>query len=246
MKLGMQLWSVRNEANKDFRDTVQKLKGMGYEGVEIAGIRNISYLEMANILKDEAMTAVSAHVGLDVIENEEKLSGLKALGLKYVAFNGLEISIDALDGIRNNLSRIGKKCRDNGMYLLYHNHDYELKGGDKVIPLDTVYNAVSNEYLGAEIDVCWVKYAGVDPVEYIRKYKGRCPLVHLKDYNGKAKGNGFSFKTVGSGVVDINGVINAAESAGTEWLIVEQDEPEKGMTPLESAEKSADFVLNNI
>lgn len=243
MKLGIQLWSVRDEANADFRAAVRELKKMGYEGVEIAGIDSLSYYEMADILKEEGMTAVSAHIGLDELENEEKLNGLKALGLNYIAFNGLGISPEKLDWTRDYLTRIGKIAYDNGIYMLYHNHDYELIGNDGVIPLDTVYNAVVPEYLGAEIDVCWVKYAGIDPAEYVRKYKGRCPIVHLKDYNGGTKGNDFSYKTVGSGVVDINGVIEAAKEADTEWLIVEQDNPEDGMTPMECAEKSAKFLL---
>ena len=76
--------------------------------------------------------------------------------------------------------------------------------------------------------------------------KGRCPIVHLKDYNGKEKGNGFSYKSAGSGVVDIKGVIEAAKAADTEWLIVEQDDPEEGKTPMQCAEESAIYVLKNI
>lgn len=246
MKLAIQLWSVRNEANADFKAAVKQLKKMGYEGVEIAGIDSLSYYEMADILKQEGMTAVSAHIGLDELENEEKLNGLKALGLKYIAFNGLGISPEKLDWTRDYLTRMGKTARDNGIYMLYHNHDYELIGSNGEIPLDTVYNAVAPEYLGAEIDVCWVKYAGIDPAEYVKKYKGRCPIVHLKDYNGKEKENGFSYKAVGSGVVDINGVIEAAKAADTEWLIVEQDNPEEGKTPMQCAEESAMYVLKNI
>lgn len=246
MKLAIQLWSVRNEANADFRTTVRELKKMGYEGVEIAGIDALTYGEMAEILKAEGLTAVSAHIGLDELENEEKLSGLKTLGLKFVAFNGLGISAEKLDGTRDYLNRMGKIACDNGIYMLYHNHDYEIRRRDGEIPLDMVYNAVEPEYLGAEIDVCWVDYAGVDPSEYIRKYKNRCPIVHLKDYNGKEKENGFSYKTVGSGVVDIKGVIAAANSANAEWLIVEQDSPEAGMTPMECAAESAEYVLKNM
>lgn len=246
MKLAIQLWSVRDEANADFRTTVQELKKMGYEGVEIAGIDALNYSEMAEILKSEGMTAVSAHIGLDELEDTEKLNGLKALGLKYIAFNGLGISPDGLDGTRDYLTRMGKIARENGIYMLYHNHDYELMGNNGEIPLDNVYNVVAPEYLGAEIDVCWVKYAGIDPAEYVRKHKGRCPIVHLKDYNGKGKENGFSYKTVGSGVVDIKGIIAAADIAESEWLIIEQDDPEDGKTPMQCAEESAMYVLKNI
>lgn len=217
MKLGIQLWSVRNEANADFKGTVEKLKAMGYEGVEIAGISSLDYFEMAEVLKQVGITAISAHIGLDEIENEEKLKGLK---------------------------KLGEICRENGIYLLYHNHNYEFEKIDGVPGLDLIYGAVDPEYLGAEIDTCWVKYAGIDPAEYIRKYKGRCPLIHIKDYNGGKKGEDFSYKAVGSGVMDVGAVINAAKAAGSEWIIVDQDDPESGRTPMDSCKESAEFILN--
>ena len=244
MKLGIQLWSVRNEANADFKGTVEKLKAMGYEGVEIAGISSLNYFEMAEVLNSAGITAISAHIGLDEIENEEKLEGLKCLGLKYAAFNGMGISKESIPYLRDNFTRLGKICRENGIYLLYHNHDYEFAKIDEVPGLDLVYGAVNPKYLGAEIDTCWVKYAGIDPAEYIRKYKGRCPLIHIKDYNGGKKGEDFSYKAVGSGVMDVGAVINAAKAAGSEWIIVEQDSPEKGRTPMDSCKESAEFILN--
>ena len=244
MKLGIQLWSVRNEANADFKGTVEKLKAMGYKGVEIAGISSLNYFEMAEVLNSAGITAISAHIGLDEIENEEKLEGLKGLGLKYAAFNGMGISKESIPYLRDNFTRLGKICRENGIYLLYHNHDYEFAKIDEVPGLDLVYGAVNPKYLGAEIDTCWVKYAGIDPAEYIRKYKGRCPLIHIKDYNGGKKGEDFSYKAVGSGVMDVGAVINAAKAAGSEWIIVEQDSPEKGRTPMDSCKESAEFILN--
>ena len=244
MKLGIQLWSVRNEANADFKGTVEKLKAMGYEGVEIAGISSLDYFEMAEVLKQVGITAISAHIGLDEIENEEKLKGLKKLGLKYAAFNGMGISKDRIPFLRDNFTKLGEICRENGIYLLYKNHNYEFEKIDGVPGIDLVYGAVDPKYLGAEIDTCWVKYAGIDPAEYIRKYKGRCPLIHIKDYNGGKKGEDFSYKAVGSGVMDVGAVINAAKAAGSEWIIVEQDDPESGRTPMDSCKESAEFILN--
>ena len=74
MKLGIQLWSVRNESYADFKGTVEKLMAMGDEGVEIAGISSLNYFEMAEVLNSAGITAISAHIGLDEIENEEKLN----------------------------------------------------------------------------------------------------------------------------------------------------------------------------
>ena len=242
--IALQLYSVRDAMEQDFEKTLKEVSEMGYEGVEIAGISSLNYFEMAEVLNSAGITAISAHIGLDEIENEEKLEGLKGLGLKYAAFNGMGISKESIPYLRDNFTRLGKICRENGIYLLYHNHDYEFAKIDEVPGLDLVYGAVNPKYLGAEIDTCWVKYAGIDPAEYIRKYKGRCPLIHIKDYNGGKKGEDFSYKAVGSGVMDVGAVINAAKAAGSEWIIVEQDSPEKGRTPMDSCKESAEFILN--
>ena len=170
---------------------------------------------MAEVLNSAGITAISAHIGLDEIENEEKLEGLKGLGLKYAAFNGMGISKESIPFLRDNFTRLGKICRENGIYLLYHNHDYEFAKIDEVPGLDLVYGAVDPKYLGAEIDTCWVKYAGIDPAEYIRKYKGRCPLIHIKDYNGGKKGEDFSYKALSSRVKDVGAEINAAKTEGS-------------------------------
>lgn len=243
MKLGIQLWSVRNEANNDFRGTVKALKAMGYDGVEIAGIDALSYGEIAKILNEENMEAVSAHISLDELENADRLTGLKSLGLKYVAFNGMGISQETLPWLKDNLTRLGKICRENGIYLLYHNHDYEFKMMEDIPALDRVYSAVDAEYLGAELDVCWVLYAGLDPAEYIKKYSDRCPLIHIKDYNGGKKEIDFSYKTVGTGVLDSNAVIASAAAANAQWLIVEQDNPADGLTPMDCCKASAEYIL---
>lgn len=245
MKLGIQLWSVRNEANDDFKGTVSKLKKMGYEGVEIAGIKSISYAEMAEILEQVALEAVSIHTGADDIENEETVKGFKRLGLKYAALNGLPTVPDKMDYLHKRMTELGSITRKNGLYLLYHNHGYEFKQYDGKFGLDLLYEGISPELFGAEIDTCWAACEGVDPAEYIRKYKGRCPVIHLKDYSGDHLSDAFTLKAVGSGELKVNEIINAAEYAGSEWIIVEQDYPEAGWTAMDSAAESARYILNN-
>ena len=118
--------------------------------------------------------------------------------------------------------------------------------------------AVDPDLVQTEIDVCWVKYAGVDPAAYLRKYAGRAPVVHLKDFFGQKSENmyeligietrapkrpdGFEFRPVGYGLQDVPSIVEASEKAGAEWLIVEQDKPSMGFTALESAKKSIDYL----
>jgi sugar phosphate isomerase/epimerase len=108
--------------------------------------------------------------------------------------------------------------------------------------------------------MCWVKYAGYEPVEYLKKYTGRAPVVHLKDYykegemegdpyaliglnEGEAKpASAFEFRPLGTGVQDIPSIIIAAQENGSKWLVVEQDNPSLQKAPLECIQMSIEYL----
>lgn len=126
--------------------------------------------------------------------------------------------------------------------LLYHNHDFEFAQISGMTALDFLYAAVPASVLKCELDTCWIRYAGADPADYLRRYAERCPVVHLKDYVGdpggpapyallgqdaparEDGGQPFLFKPLGGGCQDIPALVEAAREAGTRWLVVEQDE----------------------
>jgi sugar phosphate isomerase/epimerase len=156
---------------------------------------------------------------------------------------------------------IGEKCKAAGLVLLYHNHDFEFQKTETgEFGLDYLYANVPADLLQTELDQCWVKYAGQDPVAYLQKYEGRSPVVHLKDYyasgeqkedpyaliglnEGEKKENtAFEFRPLGYGVQDIPAIIEASKKAGSKWLIVEQDQPSMGKTPMECAGMSMAFL----
>ena len=141
------------------------------------------------------------------------------------------------------------------MTLLYHNHDFEFVSLSGQYGLDFLYDAVPADLLKTELDVCWVKYAGVNPADYIRKYAGRCPVVHLKDFvgrkqdgstpyaligldeNEKKDTQAFEFRPFGYGCQNVEEVVEAGIESGAKWFIIEQD-MSIGRTPLEAAEMS--------
>jgi len=148
------------------------------------------------------------------------------------------------------------------MTLLYHNHDFEfVKDKDTgEYALDQLYREIPA--LQTQVDTCWVKVAGEDPAAYVRKYKGRAPIVHLKDFMIEGKpgqmyeligadteenegGGKFEFRPLGHGVQDIPSLIDAAVDAGAKWVVCEQDMPSMGKTSLECAQMSLD-TLNAI
>ncbi len=266
MKLALQLYSVRDEMEKDFLGTLKKVKEMGYDGGELAGLYGKSGKEVKEMFDEAGLIPISAHVSYqDLMPDIDGLvKTYKEIGCKYIAIpylpQELRYGTEKYPEVVEGIKKIGEVCKNNGISLLYHNHDFEFKkteNGDYV--LDALYNAISSDLLQTEIDTCWVNVGGENPSDYVRKYTGRAPVVHLKDFNGRKsenmykligieskdeKSEGFEFRPLGMGVQDIQSIVDAAKDAGAEWVIAEQDEPTLGLSRLESAQKSIDYMKN--
>ena len=259
--IAIQVYSVRDEATKDFEGTMRSLKEMGYDGVELAGLYGMeSAVACKKVLDRVGLELVSAHVPFDALENDAALDDYAATGIKYVAIPWMPAPKDE-EELKACIARIrnaGERCKARGMQLLYHNHDFEFeKINDKYI-LDTYYEEIPADLLQTELDTCWVNVGGENPPQYVRKYTGRAHTVHLKDFNGSKTANmyaligtdaakeesssKFEFRPVGYGKQDFPAILAAAEDAGAEWVVVEQDSPSMGKTPMECAKMSIDYL----
>ncbi|MBW5445137.1 TIM barrel protein [Cohnella sp. CFH 77786] len=249
MGIGLQLYTLRNETAEDFRGTLRKVAELGYEGVEFAGYGGIPAEEMKSLLEELGLKAIGAHVGLHLLREDlqKEIGYLKAIGAKYM------ICPYVMPEERGNpetwkrlytfLEEVGAEARKQGLIFGYHNHDFEFteRVGDSSV-FDAMYAATTPEAVQVEMDVCWVQFAGEDPLVYIPKYAGRLPLLHLKDYDKDEEGKMLTLE-LGKGVVDLPAVIEAASGAGAEWLIVEQDNCQ--IPPLESVANSYQWVKHN-
>ena len=268
LPIGLQLYSVRNEMEKDFEGTLAKVAAMGYEGVEFAGLFGKDPAEVKELLDKYGLKAVSAHVPLaDMLADMDKvIADYKAIGCPFIAIPYVDEKYrpgtpDYPETLKK-IDALGAKCKAAGLVLMYHNHDFEfVKIGDKY-GIDVMYETVPPEHLQTELDTCWVNVGGEDPAKFIDKYSGRTPVVHLKDFvmqgrekpkklyaligidddEEQASEEAFSFKPVGYGVQDMPAIIAAAERSGAQWLIVEQDQPDKGNTELSAVKMSIDYL----
>ena len=267
LPVGLQLYSVRDNMAQDFKGTLQKVKDMGYAGVEFAGLFDNSPEQIKAWCAEIGLNPISAHVPLaDMLADVDKvIADYKAIGCQYIVVPyvteerrpGGEKFLQMVEEIR----AIGTKCKAAGLTLLYHNHDFEFKKLESgEYGLDYLYANVPSDLLQTELDQCWVKYSGLDPVEYLKKYTGRSPVVHLKDFfkegeqegdpyaliglnEGEQKKNtAFEFRPLGHGVQDIPSIIAAAKEAGSKWLIVEQDQPSMGKSPMECVATSMEYL----
>jgi sugar phosphate isomerase/epimerase len=107
----------------------------------------------------------------------------------------------------------------HGLELGFHNHDAEVRPRDGGASF--LEELLQGDEVFLELDLGWAWYGGVDPLSLLDRARGRCPLVHVKDFSSRARG---SFAPVGDGAVGYERVAPAAVAAGAEWLLVEQDE----------------------
>ncbi len=267
LPVGLQLYTVRDDMAKDFKGTLQKVKEMGYDGVEFAGLFGHAPADIKAWCAEIGLNPVSAHVPLqEMLEDIDKvIADYKAIGCEYIVVPYVTEERrpggDKFKQMVEEIRSIGRKAKEAGLILLYHNHDFEFaKTESGEFGLDYLYANVPADLLQTELDQCWVKYAGQDPVAYLQKYSGRSPVVHLKDYyasgeqkedpyaliglnEGEKKENtAFEFRPLGYGVQDVASIIKASEEAGSKWLIVEQDQPSMGKTPLECAAMSMEYL----
>lgn len=234
LPVAVQMYSVREEAERDFKGVIKKIKDMGYNGVELAGTYGIAPEDVRDIIKNAGLEPVSAHVPYEELISDmgAAVDKYKLIGCSYIAVPYLTEEYRPGNGrfseVIENIEKLGVICAKKGIVLLYHNHDFEfVKMDDGRYALDYLFDTVKPELLQTEIDTCWVKVSEVDPAEYLIKYQNRSPLVHLKDFTGGKTDNmyeQFQFRALGYGNQDLPAILEASLKAGAKWVVVEQDE----------------------
>jgi len=236
LPIAIQLYTLRDELDKDFIGTLEKVAKIGYEGVEFAGYGNIPATTMKSHLERLNLKVAGAHVSLERLQNTllEEIEYNKIIGNKYIVcpWTKFETMQQYLE-CAALLEGIGTTLKHHGLELVYHNHahEFELFGG--MYGLDILFSNTIESTLKAEIDTYWVEYANVNSTQYLKKLTNRCPLIHQKDMDNTTKRG---FTELGTGVLDLKKMYRTYQEIGVEWYIVEQDECT--IPPLESIEIS--------
>lgn len=262
--IALQLYSVRDEMAADFEGTLKKVKALGYDGVEFAGLFGKTAAEIKKMCAEIGLTPISAHVPFaEMIADPDLLKTYAEIGCEFVVIPYLteeyRPGADRFGEVIEGARLLGEKANALGMKLCYHNHDFEFVKLNGEYALDILYKEVPAELLETQLDTCWVNVGGENPAEYVRKYAGRVNILHLKDFVGgksenmyaligidenekKETAGKFEFRPLGKGVQDFPAILVAAKESGTRWVVVEQDSPSMGKTPIECAEISINYL----
>jgi sugar phosphate isomerase/epimerase len=250
--IGLQLYTLRDQLEKDVTGTIKHLAAIGYRDVEIYSLYGKAPAEFSRILKDNGITPSSGHYLLPSVKTnwEKQLDDARILGLRYMVLAILDEkdrqSLDDFKRLAELLNKTGETTKKAGIQFCYHNHNFEFTKYGDTTAYEYLLATLDPNLIKFEMDCFWVTHAGQDPVAYFKKYPGRFPLLHIKDMKDKpaptqeldAKMG--LFAPVGHGTIDWTRIFKAAREGGMEHYYVEQDHCEQ--PPLEAVKASYDFL----
>src|SRR5687768_4709534 len=257
---GIQLWTVKSEAEKDLEGTLRKVYAAGFREIEFAGYYGKNPADLAKLMKGIGFSLVSTHSGAgDIAKNGAKIiADAKALGLKYIVCSSPGVTpekeklpweermkaVDLTDWKWNAdlFNKFGKQVSDAGMVFGYHNHSAEFKKFDGKTAFDHLFSMTDAKHVKIELDVGWVAVAQQDPVALLNQYKDRVVALHVKDVAARgADGKEPPSVALGEGTVDWKKVLGTAHAVGVKHYFYEQEEPHTRPI-LESVKISGDYL----
>lgn len=234
--LGLQLYSLRDQLTKDVPGTLKQVKAWGFDEVESYGPHGAS---IAGALKDAGLRCGAMHVDYERLAGDMAgvLKDADALGVQtlinpYLPHKAkLHASREEILKAAGDFARWSKQCRAAGKRFGYHIHGQEFgKAGD-----GTLFDVLAKESgpdVGFEADVFWVSAGGADPVELMNQYPGRFWFTHLKDMakgavrDSEGQMPDAACVVLGTGTIDIKGVVAAGAAAGVEIHYLEDESPD--------------------
>lgn len=253
-KIGLGLYTLRNELSKDVQDTLTKVKNLGYTDVETFGYNgkywNLAPADFSKLLKSIGLVSTSGHYYpaesfLDAgWEDKWKkaMDDSASIGQTYIVVPYLGAPARTIENYKkfaDSFSKAAAMAKKNKLTFAYHNHNFEFDDISGQNGFDILMK--SDPAVKFEMDIYWVSFAGKDPISIMKAHPGRFPLWHVKDMDKTEKK---SFTEVGNGVIDYKKIFDNAKVSGMKHFYVEQDQ--SASTPMQSIEKSINYLKKSI
>ncbi len=242
-RVGIQLYTVRDDMERDFEGTLASIAGIGYKEVEFAGYFGRSPAAVRTLLDRLGLSAPSAHGPLSMLSNDwdKTIENAKIMGHEYLIVAGIpERDRPTLDDYRklgDRFNSAGEVARKAGVRLGYHNHEFEFAKLEGNLPYDVLLERTDPALVAMQLDLFWIMKGGQSPLEYFERHRGRFELVHVKDMGPAPEQR---MVDVGQGEIDWARIFAKRDNAGIRHFVVEHDDPKP--SPLASAKTSYDYL----
>jgi sugar phosphate isomerase/epimerase len=272
------LGTVMNK-EKQAAETLRAMKEAGYDGIELCGfmihpmgmmVRLLTQaagmpvgkggnLDWHSLMNESGLQVVSLHLDLGTLERDVQAAAgeAKAFGTNYIVITGMyrfDYGSEAVvRELAERLNKVGKALKEQGIELLYHNHNCELR---KVNTKQTAYDILLEEtdpsYVNFEFDSYWFAEGGADPLYWMRKLGSRMKLWHVNDRGSRVSGVSMTpiLKTdsmeLGTGNMPLDALMEQAKEAGCEAVILESHRNWIEKSPVKSFQLSAKYLNERV
>lgn len=230
-EIGLIMGVIENELKQDWEKTIRAVAEIGYKYLEFNGFYGRDLNTFKKVLKETGLRPLAGGDVMVNMLNENKLKNLieDALSLdrKYLVCywpwldNGNNKTTDDFKKAADNLNWIGEVCNKEGIKLAFHNHDKEfIKVDGNIFGYEYILNNTSPEKVAMELDLYWCIKGGGEPIELLKKYKGRFEIFHVKDMDNTAQK---LYTCPGKGIIDFKAIFSQAKQSGVKYYNVEID-----------------------
>jgi sugar phosphate isomerase/epimerase len=224
--IGIQMYTVRDQLQTDFEGTVTKIANIGYRNLEFAGYYNRTPEQVRALLDRLQIVSRSSHIGAPLMRQDPaaQIRIAKTIGQDYITIPSYNFGREGLGGWRKGVAEFnqwGAMCRDAGLKLAYHNHNFEFAPLEGTTGYEILQNEVDPKLVDFELDLYWANFAGQDPLALFAKHPGRFAMWHVKDMVVTDDKKGMS--PVGKGTIDFKSYFAHAQQSGLKHFFVEHD-----------------------
>ncbi len=239
-RVGVQLYTVRSEMQKDVAATVARIAQIGYKEVEFAGYFQLPPDRVRALLDQHGLTSPSVHVAIEILERDfaSFAANAKVIGHKWLIVPSLNTrqmtTAESWKAMAARFNALGKQAREAGLRFAFHNHAVEPTPlADGTRPYDVLLGDTDPATVDFQMDLYWMIKAGGDPLAYFAKHPGRFTSVHVKDGTPSpilSRGvagtkEEMQQRDVGAGAVDWAAIFRQRRAAGVQHFYVEHDSP---------------------
>jgi sugar phosphate isomerase/epimerase len=243
---GIQLWTVKNALGKDPKSVLKQLSADGYKQIEsFEGSKGMFWgmtnTEFKAYMDELGMTIISSHCNTSQ-DFEKKVDEAAAIGMKYLLnpYVPVQKTADDYKKIAEQFNKNGEVCKKAGIRFGYHNHAHDFKTVDNQVAMDIYLQNTDSSLVDFEMDIYWVVTAKHDAEAWLKKYKNRFRLCHVKDRIKGATEDDASC-ILGEGSIDFRKILKTAKANGMQYYIVEQERYDH-TTEMDCAKADAEYL----